>query len=202
MHGLAGCTVTLRPFLVGAAAALRQVRYCILTSNINNNNLHGKMDPNEAEIRKFISSSQSDDEEERKRVISKIPVLILQFLKTEDKILNQLLLVIYNLNTSHDPYEYLTASNRIPIFRHLLRLYTDTVKDHEQTQIDALSEIIDLVYSSEILVELAYALKQCKIDLGDKGTAKIEEAFENIREKSSVNLYSEALLVIYDIRTS
>lgn len=153
----------------------------------------------EVEIRNLISSSQSEDEEERKRAISKIPRLILQFSKSEDDILNQLLLVIYNLNTHSDPYEDLTASNRVPVFRQLLRLYTDSIKDHDHEQIDALTQLIDLVYSSDLLVELAYALNQCKSDLGGKDTEMIDEAFESIREKAAVNLYPEALLMIHSI---
>lgn len=153
----------------------------------------------EANLKNLIVNIRSDDDDERKQTISQIPSLILESLKQKSDILNQLLLVIYNLNTESDNFEILNTSNRTLVLRHLLRLYTETIEEHQRTQIDALTRIIDFAHSSELLVELTYALHKCTENLGKEDIDKVEEALSVIQEKAAANLYSEALLMIYSI---
>lgn len=154
----------------------------------------------EASIKNLIHNIRSIDETVRKSTISQIPNLILESLKQKSDILNQLLLVIYNLNTDSDNYEILNATSRTFVIRRLLRLYTETIQEHSHDQIDALIQIIDFVHSSELLVEVAYALHKCDDkELDKEYVDKVEAALSQIRDKAAANLYSEALLMIHSI---
>lgn len=155
---------------------------------------------NEANIKNLILNIRSAHEADRKLTISQIPFLIFRSLTEKNDILNTLLLVIYNLNTQTDYYETLNASNRTLVMRHLLRLYTETIQDHEHKQIDSLVKIINLVNSSELLVELAYVLHKCSGNkLSKEDSEVVEEAFGVIQEKAAANLNPEALLMIHSI---
>lgn len=153
----------------------------------------------EANIKNLILNIRSAHEADRKLTISQIPFLILQSLTEKNDILNTLLLVIYNLNTETDNYETLNASNRTLVMRHLLRLYTETIQDHEHKQIDSLVKIINLANSSELLVELAYVLHKCSGKLSKEDSIVVKEALEAIQEKAAANLNPEALLMIHSI---
>lgn len=153
----------------------------------------------EANIKNLILNIRSAHEADRKLTISQIPFLILQSLTEKNDILNTLLLVIYNLNTETDNYETLNASNRTLVMRHLLRLYTETIQDHEHKQIDSLVKIINLANSSELLVELAYVLHKCNGKLSKEDSKVVKEAFEAIQEKAAASLNPEALLMIHSI---
>lgn len=153
----------------------------------------------EANIKNLILNIRSAHEADRKLTISQIPFLILQSLTEKNDILNTLLLVIYNLNTETDNYETLNASNRTLVMRHLLRLYTETIQDHEHKQIDSLVKIINLANSSELLVELAYVLHKCGGKLSKEDSIVVKEALEAIQEKAAANLNPEALLMIHSI---
>lgn len=155
----------------------------------------------EEAIKSLLSNIRSVNEEERKLTMSQIPNLILESLKLKNDILNQLILVIYNLNTDLDIYETLNASNRTLVIRKLLRLYTETFQDqdHHHKQVEALTKIIDFAHSSELLVELAYALHKCNVNLSKEDSELVEEALATIQEKAAANLHLEALLMIHSI---
>lgn len=153
----------------------------------------------EANIKSLIHNIRSTHDADRKLTISQIPFLILQALTERNNILNQLLLVIYNLTTETENYETLNASNRTLVIRHLLRLYTETIQDHQHEQIDALAKIIDIVNSSELLVELAYVLHKCGGKLSKEDSEVVKAALGVIQEKAAANLNPEALLMIHSI---
>lgn len=155
----------------------------------------------EEAIKSLIANIRSVNETERKLTISQIPSLILESLKLKNDILNQLILVIYNLNTDLENYETLNASNRTLIIRKLLRLYTETFQDqnHHHQQIEALTKIINFTHSSELLVELAYALHKCSFKLNNEDSNLVKEALEIIQEKAAANLHLDALLMIHSI---
>lgn len=153
----------------------------------------------EANLRELVQNIRSDDETERKQTISQIPELILKSLQKKNDVLNQLLLVIYNLTTDSNYYETLNGSNSTLIVRHLLRLYTQTIQDHNHKQIYALSELVQLVQSSELLAELAYVLHRCTDNLSKEDSEAVEEALGSIQEKAAADLCPEALLMIHSI---
>lgn len=154
----------------------------------------------ESMLRRLVNNFRSVDGAVRKQTITRIPNLVLESFVQKNEILDQLLLLMYNLETDSDNFESLNASNRTLVLRHLLRLYIETVDDHQHSQIDALKKTIDQVNSSELLVELAHTLHRCssnKLSKIDKEL--IEEGLENIREKATNYLYPEALLMIHSI---
>lgn len=163
-------------------------------------------------LKDLIENIRSDDEQERVKTIALIPNLILQSINEKNGILNQLLLVIYNLNTDDDNFETLNLGNRTTVIRYLLRLYAETIKDHKREQIDALIKLTKHAYhSSELLIELANALYHCDLStLRRKGSKEdisktneinrmIGDALQSIKERASENLYSDSLLMIYSI---
>lgn len=155
----------------------------------------------EFNIKRLIEHIRSDDEADRRITISQIPSLVLKSLKSNDKIIDQLLLVIYNLNTTDtENYEYLNAGNSTLIIRHLLRLYVDTIDEHQQRQINSMIGLIDFVHSSDLLVELAYALYRCGQSLEDGDTESIDRALRAIEDKATVGIHHEALLMINSIK--
>lgn len=153
----------------------------------------------EKHIRDLVNNIKSLDESERKTTILQIPELILKSLQHKNDILNQLLLVIYNLNTDSNYYETLNGNNRTIVLRHLLRLYTETIQDHGHKQISALVKLVEFVQSSELLVEMAHVLHRCTSSLCKEDTDLVEEALGVIQEKAAANLYPEALLMIHSI---
>lgn len=160
----------------------------------------GDNDGNLSLFKDLVNHIRSADEEERKLTIMRIPELILQSLEHKNEIVNQILLVIHNLNTDSDIYENLTLGNRTNIIRHLLRLYADTIKDHQREQIDALVKLIDHANSSQLLIELANVLNNCGNHESKEINDKVEEAFNAIRDRAAANLYPDALLMLHSIR--
>lgn len=126
-------------------------------------------------------------------VISEIPLLLSRSLEEKNEVLDELLLLIYNLHTDCNFYEILNSSNRVIIFRHLLRLYSKTINDHQHDQIEALKRIANLVQSPKLLVELAYTLHKCK----GEDSKTVEEGLDIIREKAVAGMYSDVLLMIH-----
>lgn len=123
---------------------------------------------------------------------------------TVNHLLDQLLLLIYNLNTPDDEEKFksLKANNRILILRHLLRLYLREVESHSHKQLEFLRQIINLSqYSPELLIELANVLHVCSKKLADpkKTQPLIDEALDNILSSARTGLYPDALLMIYSI---
>lgn len=148
----------------------------------------------------LVHNVRSDNEDERKLTISQIPSLVLESLEHKNEVLDQLLLVIYNLNTDSESFEVLNLGNMTQVIRHLLRLYTETINEHKHEQIDALTKISDFVHSSELLVELAYALNHCsECKISKEDLDLVVEALCSIKEKAAANLYSDALLMIHSI---
>lgn len=164
-------------------------------------------------LKDILNDIRSEDEQDRAKAIIRIPSLILKSIEFKDELLNQFLLVIYNLNTDEDNYEAINSSNRVTVIRHLLRLYTETIQDHKKEQIDALVRLIDhSSYSPELLIELAYVLYNCSQSITSSGdrhgtesakiksiNSQIDGALNVIKEKASENLYSDTLLMIYSI---
>lgn len=151
-------------------------------------------------FRHLLENIRSKDENERKQTISQIPILVLKSFEGKGGIINQLLLVIYNLNTEAENFETLNLGNRTQVVGHLLRLYSETITDHEHEQIDSLVKIIQHIHSSELLIELAYALNQCheaKITKEDKEL--VEEGLVEIKERATAKLFPDALLMIHSI---
>lgn len=153
-------------------------------------------------IRRQIDNARSLDEAERKQTISQIPSLILESLRERNDILNQLLLVIYNLNTDSVKHELLNAGNRTTVIKELLRLYTETVQEHEAKQIEALSKMVDFVQSPELLVELAYALHKCNNERSAEMSDTIDGALSKIQDRATAILSPEALLMIHSIKAT
>jgi hypothetical protein len=160
----------------------------------------GDDDCNLSFFKDLVEHIRSSDEEERKLTIMRIPELILQSLEHKNDVLNQLLLVIYNLTTDSDIYENLTIGNRTNIIRHLLRLYTDNIKDHQTEQIDALVKLINHANSSQLLIELANVLYNCGNHESKEVNDKVEEAFNDMRNRAAANLYPDALLMLHSMR--
>lgn len=156
-------------------------------------------------IRELINNFRSNDQAIKKLTLSQIPALIHQSLESKNDILNQLFLVIYNVTIDQQAdqqgFEVLNETNRISIFRHLLRLYTTCIDEHQHKQIESLIKIIDFAQtSSELLTELAHVLHKCTTNLTSKeDLLLIEEALGCIQEKAASNLHSEALLMIHSI---
>lgn len=119
-------------------------------------------------------------------------------------LLDQILLLIYNLNSPDDEEKFkkLKANNRIFIIRHLLRLYLKSVKLHSYKQLKSLHELITLSHHSpELLVELAHVIHGCSKNLTDPDNTKplIDEALDKILYCARVGLYPDALLMIHSI---
>ena len=147
-----------------------------------------------------MDSIRSENETDQRGAISQIPKLILNSLQHRHEVLNHLLLVLYNLNTNSEKYEVLNAVSRTQVFRHLLRLYTESIREHQDDQLDALTKLVDLIHCSDLLIELAYALHKCsETSTSKKFTDAVNEALESIREKASANLHTEALLMVHSI---
>ena len=91
--------------------------------------------------------------------------------------------------------------NRTPIFRSLLRLYSETIHNHERDQVDALVGLIDHVaHIPELLIELSNVIYHCGLSQSTNSAAKeVDDALELIKEKASENLSSDALLMIHSI---
>lgn len=151
-------------------------------------------------MKDLIDHIRSSDDEEKKLTIMRIPGLILQSLESTNYILNQLLLVIYNLSTDSEIYEKFTIGNRNNINRHLLRLYADTIKEHQPDQIDALVKLIDHANSSQMLIELANVLNNCGNSNNKEINDIIDDAFNAIKDRAAANLYPDALLMLHSIR--
>lgn len=147
----------------------------------------------------LMRNIRSQEESKRKLTISEIPFLILESFEQRSESLDQLLLVIYNLNTETENYEYLNASNRIFVIRNLLRLYSKTIHEHQNKQILALTKIINCVHSSELLVELAIVLHECNGKIAQEDGESVDEALGILQEKAAASLYPEALLKIHSI---
>lgn len=161
------------------------------------------MDLEDIKVRKLIEDVRSEDETSRRMTISQIPNLILKSFEQRFDILNQLLLMIYNLNCdSAEGYEYFNENTKIPIIRSLFKLYTSNVNHHEYEQIQAFRDVIKHVqWSSEILVELVYVLHKCYGNTSKENTSIIDETLEDIEEKASANLFSQVLLIIHTIKS-
>lgn len=160
----------------------------------------GDDDGNLSLFKNLVDHIRSADEEERKLTIMRIPELILQALEQKNDILNQILLVIYNLSTDSNIYENLTLGNRTNIIRHLLRLYADTIKDHQREQIDALVKLINHANSSQMIIELANVLYNCGNHESKEVNDMVDEAFNAMRDRAAANLYPDALLMLHSMR--
>lgn len=168
-------------------------------------NMAADVNGDQFNIKQLIEHIRSEDETERKITISQIPSLVLKSLRNNDKIIDQLLLVIYNLNTDSENHELLNAGNSTLIVRHLLRLYVDTIQDekHELGQVNSLIGLVDLVHSSDLLVEIAYVLYKCSQSLEeghDHTVAAIDQALGVIEDRATASLHPEALLMIHSIK--
>lgn len=121
------------------------------------------------------------------------------------KLLDQLLLLLYNLNTPKEKFERLNANNRILIIRHLLRLYVQSNDSHSHQQMLDLKEFVRYSkHSPELLIELAHTFHQCRNRLAEPEKTKIvlDEAMDSIFRISRIALYSDVLLMIISIKAS
>lgn len=155
----------------------------------------------EDQLKKLIGDIRSSNESERRSAINHIPNIILKYLKEKDNILDQCLLLIYNLNTNSENYEMINSKNRVQIITQLLRLYVDTIPEYGRSQIEALRQIVDYAQSSKFLMELAYILHKCNSILSDEQEKEIvEKALNAIQDKASLNLYTDTLLMVHSIK--
>jgi len=149
--------------------------------------------------RELIENIRSDKDDDRNKTIEQIPTLLLDSVNKKDDILNQLLLVIYNLHTDMDNFERLNMENRTVIIRYLLRLYTETINEHKPDQIDALVKLIEhYSHSPQLLIEIANTLHHCDQPEGNNNHL-IEKGLNLIKEKASEYLYNDTLLMVYSI---
>lgn len=156
------------------------------------------MDDNET--KSLLDSIRSQDEADKSRAIAQIPHLLSLSMQSTNAVLDQFILLIYNLNTNLEKYERLNARNRTIVFRQLLALYAESTSEHQHKQLAALSRMVDLSNSSELLVEIANVLYRSLANLHNKEDDKIvKQAFEAIQVKATINLYSETLLIIHSI---
>lgn len=151
-------------------------------------------------LKELLDLIRSDDDDEKKLTINKIPELILKSTQRTDHTIDQLLLVIYNLNTDSELQEKLTIGNRDNIYRFLLRLYVDTIKDHQPEQIKALVKLIDHANSSQMLIELANVFNNCGHGNNKETNDIIDDAFNALKDRAAVNLYPDALLMLHSIQ--
>lgn len=163
------------------------------------------------EIKNLIQNFRSNDEKDKNKAISQIPRLLSLCQQTSNTVLDQLILVIYNLATSNpEKHERLNARNRDTIFKHLLRLYAespcqnqynDDDDDHNGSeQLNFLSNLIKYSESSELLVEVAHVLyRYLEVGTSDKTSELVHQALQTIFEKATINLQPEVLLMIHSI---
>lgn len=155
----------------------------------------------EDQLKKLIGDIRSSNESQRRSAINHIPNIILKYLKEKDNILDQCLLLIYNLNTDSENYEMINSKNRVQIITQLLKLYVDTIPEYGRSQIEALRQIVDYAQSSRLLMELAYILHKCNSILSDEQEKEIvEKALNAIQDKASLNLYTDTLLMVHSIK--
>lgn len=189
----------------------------------------------------LLDQFRSQDQQKKLHALAKIPQIILLSLEMNKKLLSeptdlerenqllldQLLLLIYNLNTTEidEKFELINATNRIIILRFLLKIYKQTLENESEleeanqreqqhqrekqqeeeeeeekgAQILALEKIVPLVQTSpELLIELAHLFHiLCNKREDSKKTCR--QALDLIRDKASAQLFSDVLLMIYSI---
>lgn len=155
----------------------------------------------ETTIKILLEAIRSNDDVRKKQALSFIPMIILHSLSSKKEIMEQLLLVIYNLNTSEDNFEYINIGNRPIVYRHLLRLFREKIQAYNDSHVDALAKIVKQVDTPELLTELAYAIFRCSDSTDTDLHVKeiVLNAFREIQEKANAKLYPDVLLMIHSI---
>lgn len=148
---------------------------------------------NEENIKSLIESIRSKDDVSKRAAIDNIPSIISNYLKGDNQILEQIILLMYNLNTDSENYEILNFNNRTTVLKHLLRLFSE--QNFDVSQIDALRELIHQTKSPELSIEIANVL--LKSNSKDSQTA-----ISDILEQAVVNLDLSTLLMIYSIQAN
>lgn len=128
---------------------------------------------------------------DRERAISLIPSLI-SLPNNENE---ALLLVIYNLYTNGEKFEYMSLGNRPSVLCHSLRLFTENTQAHDDGHIKALEMIVAQADSPELLIELAYAIYACSKSCD----AEVQNALDEIAAKATARLYPDVLLMLQTI---
>lgn len=126
-----------------------------------------------------------------------IPTIIMKSFESKDELADHLLLLLYNLNSKMDTkYDTINHTNRALIIKKLLRHYTDHVEDPDADQLRTLTKMISYVsHLPELLIELAQVFNHFR-EIDSETSRK---ALSEIRDIAAVNLYSDALLMVYSI---
>lgn len=144
----------------------------------------------------LLKHARSNDEKLLTFTMIFVPSLVSVSLISRDDVVDQLLLVIYNLG-GHDPIETICAKNKMNILRQILVVYSEHMSKIPSQYIIYICKLcskilVGVPLSSKFLVELTHCLYNC-IQRGNRDLAQV--AINDIHDKASTCLYSDVLLV-------
>lgn len=147
-------------------------------------------------VKELIEAARSKNNKIRSKSVSCIPDLITYALTRDDLNADQLILTIYNLNFKDSNFEFINLNNRDTIFKHLINHFTSNIKIITIAHMKSLLKIVGLTQSPEILMEVAYAIKEQKNMACIQLQELSRQIMDEIVEKATVNLYPDVLLMV------